>query len=393
LDFAPQGPAFGVDGAGVGGLAGEIGALKGEHLGGLGSGDHHAVGVGDASRSGEELVAVVDHHHGGVNRGGGNDGQDHVGGELDPPDVVVGETNDEDVLGVAGHGEGATDVGSGGKGQQVRGGVSDLVADAEVNDDAGEDEYDGVVHDGGGADGGHGHDLAGAPPGDGVIEGVADLVEEAATLHLLEVDGGEHETEEEVQRLPDQNALSVEGGSLSRGLEDVAVDDTGHASREGDARASDGEEPVGEHEEHPPGEVHKANGDLAEGGELVGDVDVGLVELTAPGTLRDRRGVGARGPPGAASNFGAGLDGRLVVVEPVRALGGGGGGGVKDGIMVGLDGEVAALEVRGVDLRTDAGGGNESEGSECGDPLSETGRFLSGRLLGGEHGDVRERHV
>ena len=131
LKLGPDGPSGGLLallGGGLldGGLTGVVGILLGEHLGSLLAGEHDAKVLDDAGGTGEQLGAVVDEHHGGVDDGGGDDGKDHVGGELGPANVVVGKGNDEDVLGVAGHGKAGTDVGGGGEREEVGEGVGDL---------------------------------------------------------------------------------------------------------------------------------------------------------------------------------------------------------------------------------------------------------------------------
>ena len=156
LELGPDTPCGkpGVDG--VSSLASVELPLLGKHLGGLGSGEENAHGLTKAGGSGEELGPVVGEHHGGVDEGGGNDGEEHVGGESQPLEVIVSEGGNEDVLGVSGHGKGGSDVRGGGEGEKVGKGVGDLVADAKVNDNTGEDEDDGVVHHGGGSNGGLG---------------------------------------------------------------------------------------------------------------------------------------------------------------------------------------------------------------------------------------------
>ena len=121
LDLGPERPAGVVvlalvRGLLVGSPVCVEGILLGEHLGGLLPGEDYAEVLHDARGSRKELRAVVDEHEGGVDDGGGQNGQNHVGGELEPADIVVGEGDDEDVLGVAGHGEGRSDVGRGGEG-------------------------------------------------------------------------------------------------------------------------------------------------------------------------------------------------------------------------------------------------------------------------------------
>ena len=164
------------------------------------------------------------------------------------------------------------------------------MTDAQVDDHAGEDEHNGVVHDRGGPDGAHGHDLGGPLPVDGIVEAVTQPVEEAAALHLLEVYRGEHETEEEEERLEDDDLGGVEDRALPGEEEDVPDHDHGQAAPERDARPADGEEPVGEHEEDPEREVDEGDGDLAEDGELVRHVHVDVlaeVAVAAAGVLHD----------------------------------------------------------------------------------------------------------
>ena len=222
------------------------------------------------------------------------------------------------------------------------------MTDAKIHNDTTEDEHDGIVHDGRRPDGTHGHNLGTALPADGIVEAVAELVEQSAALHLLEVDGGEHEAEEEEEGFHDDDALGVEDGTLTGHEEDVPPDDHGQTAAEGDARPADGEEPVGEHEEDPVGEVDDGDGPLAKGGELVGHVDVGVVAedaVAAAGVLQDGVGAGA----GGCRRVGAGSAQRSADVAQGR-------GGIPAALQVGLGIVVHVEDGLGAGLAQFAGG-------------------------------------
>ena len=242
------------------------------------------------------------------------------------------------------------------------------MTDAKINNDTTEDEHDGIVHDGRRTNGTHGHNLGGTLPTDGIVEAVAQLVEQTAAFHLLEVDGGEHETKEEEQGFHDNDALGIEDGALSGHKEDVPPDDHGQTTAEGDAGPADGEEPVGEHEEDPVGEVDDGDGPLAKGGELVGHVDVGVVAedaVAAAGVLHD--GVGGGGVGGAQ---------RSADVAKGR-------GGVPAALQVGLGIVVHVEDGLGPGLAQFAGGLVPfAEGGNLG-----TGRSEEGRIDGHDDGD------
>ena len=117
LDLGPYAPSpldlFVVH---LGDVAGVVGVLLREHLRGAISAEDDAAALEQPRGAGEELPAVVHEEHDEIDDRRRRDGQDHVGEELRPRDVVIGEGHDEDVLGVARHGEGAAGVGGGGEG-------------------------------------------------------------------------------------------------------------------------------------------------------------------------------------------------------------------------------------------------------------------------------------
>ena len=214
---------------------------------------------------GNNSPTVVDKHHGRVDDSGSNDRQKHVASKLDPANVIVGKRHNENVLGVTSHGQSGSNVGSSSQRQEVGKRVGDLVADAKVDDDTGEDKHDRIVHDSGRSDGRHGHDLGRALPVDGIVQRVTELVKETSTFHLLNVDRGKHETKEQEERLHDNNLLSIEVRTMSSLLKDETPDNHGETTTESDTGTSDRKEPVGEHEEDPEGKVDERNRPLSEG--------------------------------------------------------------------------------------------------------------------------------
>ena len=239
-----------------------------KHLRGAVSTEHDAKVLADSGGTREQLTGVVDKHHGGVDEGSSNDREDHVSYEFHPANVVIGKGDNKDVLWVTSQGQRGTNVGSGSKGEEVWKGVGDLVSDAKIDDDAGEDEDDRVVHDSGGTNGRHGHDLGRSLPVHRVVKGVTKLVEETSTLHLFKIDGGKHETEKQEKRFHNDNSFSVETRSLSGDDKNVTEDNHGKSTSKSDTRTADRKEPVRKHEENPEGEVDDRDEDLSEDGEL-----------------------------------------------------------------------------------------------------------------------------
>mmetsp|Transcript_7276 Transcript_7276/g.10752 ORF Transcript_7276/g.10752 Transcript_7276/m.10752 type:complete len:239 (-) Transcript_7276:239-955(-) len=147
----------------------------------------------------------------------------------------------------------------------------------QVHNDSTEDKYDRIVHDSSGSNGGHQHDLPGSLPVDGIVEGIAELVEESSTFHLFQINGGQHESKKKKERLQNDDLLGVEHGSVSKRIEDESVNNHGKSATQSDSWTADGKEPVGEHEEDPEGEVDDGNGPLSKGGELIRHVLVHVV--------------------------------------------------------------------------------------------------------------------
>ena len=86
----------------------------------------------------------------------------------------------------------------------------------------------------------YGHDLGAALPVHGVVQRVAQLVEEAAALHLLQVDGRQHQAEQEEQRLHDDDLLGVERRAMPRDEHDEAGHHHHQSPTKRDARPTDG---------------------------------------------------------------------------------------------------------------------------------------------------------
>ena len=123
-----------------------VGMLLGQHLGSAVSTKDNSKALKEPTGSREEFSTVVNEEHDGINDGGGSDGQDHVGEELSPGDIIVHKGDNKDVLGVASHGKCRSSVGSGGKGEEVGKGVGNLVTDTEIDNDSTEDEHNRVIH-------------------------------------------------------------------------------------------------------------------------------------------------------------------------------------------------------------------------------------------------------
>ena len=267
------------------GLSGIVGMFLGKHLRCSVSKEHNPNVLSHSRGPREQFSSVIDEHHSGVDGGSSAPGKEHVHGKLQPGNVIISEGDNKDVLRVSSHGEGRSNVGGSGQGEEVRKGVGNLVANTQVNDDTREDEHDGIVHDSGRSNGGHGHDLSRSLPVDRVIKRLSKLVKESSTFHLLKVDRRQHEPKEQEERLHDDNALSIEEGTLVQLLEDESPDNHGKTSSESDTGSTDGEEPVGEHEENPESKVNQRDRNFSEKRELIRDIDVNVfAQISASAT-------------------------------------------------------------------------------------------------------------
>mmetsp|Transcript_25126 Transcript_25126/g.51212 ORF Transcript_25126/g.51212 Transcript_25126/m.51212 type:complete len:374 (-) Transcript_25126:97-1218(-) len=249
---------------------------------------HNSEVLKKARRPREKFFAVVDEHHGTIDDSGSNNRENHVGCKLQPWNVIIGKRNNQDILGVACHGESRTNVSSGCKGEKVWKRVGHLVLHTEINHNTREDKHNRVIHHSCRPNGGHRHDLKGALPVDRVIKGVPQFVKETTPLHLLKVNGGEHETKQEKEGFHDNDPFRIEPWAMASDLKKEPPHNHRKTSTECNTRASNREEPVREHEEHPKGEVDDSGGPLSEGREFIRNVHMCVlpkVTVTAAGVL------------------------------------------------------------------------------------------------------------
>lgn len=178
LKLGPQSPAtFFVDFFFVDGRASVVSVFLGEHLGSSVSHAHDSHVLHETRGSGEQFTSVVSKHHKGVDQGSSNDREDHVLGEFEPHDIIISQGNNQNVLGVSSHGQSGSNVGGSGQGKKVGKGVGNLVANAKIDNNSGEDKDDRVVHDSSRSNGRHGHNLGRSLPVNGIVQGVTKFVE------------------------------------------------------------------------------------------------------------------------------------------------------------------------------------------------------------------------
>mmetsp|Transcript_25128 Transcript_25128/g.51221 ORF Transcript_25128/g.51221 Transcript_25128/m.51221 type:complete len:239 (-) Transcript_25128:593-1309(-) len=221
---------------------------------------HNSKVLEKTRRAREEFFAVVGEHHCTIDNSCSNNRKNHIGRKFQPWNVIIGKRNNQDILGVACHGESRTNVSSGCKGEKVWKRVGHLVLHTEVNNNTREDKHNRVIHHSCGPNGGHGHDLEGTLPVDRVIQRIPKFVKETTTLHLLKVDGGEHETKQKEEWLHDNNLFCIKPRAMTSDLKKETPDNHGKPTPKSNTRTANGEEPVGKHQEHPEGKVDGSGG-------------------------------------------------------------------------------------------------------------------------------------
>mmetsp|Transcript_20399 Transcript_20399/g.38160 ORF Transcript_20399/g.38160 Transcript_20399/m.38160 type:complete len:568 (-) Transcript_20399:392-2095(-) len=287
LDLGPESPSaasifwFSFFGSS---LASVVGVFLSQHFRCSVTKEHDSEVFHDTRGSREEFRSVVDENHDSIDDGGGSNRQKHVTGEFQPTNVIVGKGNNQNVLRVSSQSQRRTNVGGGGQGQQIRKRVGNLVADAQIDNNTREDQDDRVVHDGSRSDGGHGHDLGRSLPVDRIIQGITELVKKSSTFHLLEVNGGKHETEKKEKRFQDDNSFGVKVRPVSSDLKDVTPYNHRKTTSKSNTGTSNRKEPVGEHEEDPVSKVNDRHRPLSKRRELVGNINVNIFSKVSVAT-------------------------------------------------------------------------------------------------------------